>query len=212
MKYFLLIFIFLLLSSCSPKLRQSFSKVSSPEKTWVFFHPFKAKRAFFISLEAERVKDSIKNSEIIGNDNNGGQLDAFKHGFWMARLSQNIGKRAAFSLGKAHEKGNYKTYKKRKLEDGFLPDKQSSEMDLFNNRIGINIGKNSKNTSKKELIQQLLDSLHDGRLRILSKDSLGNFLDCQDKMIPLDSLKGKWDTKKCLVKSDNKTSLRRKDD
>ncbi|MCF6348941.1 MAG: hypothetical protein L3J20_11685 [Flavobacteriaceae bacterium] len=201
MKSLLLFFIFLLMNSCSPKLRQSFSKVSLPEKTWVIFHPFKAKKAFLISKEAEKIKDSISALKIIGNDNNGGHLNAFKHSYWMARLTQGIGKRAAFSLGKAHEKGNYKTYKKHKLEDGFLPDKQSTDMDLFNNRIGINIGKSNKKTSKKELIQQLLDALHNGELRILKKDSLGNFLDCEYKIIPLDSLKGKWDTKKCLIKS-----------
>ncbi len=201
MKYLLLFFIFLLMSGCSPKLRQSFSNVSSPEKTWVFFHPFKAKRAFFISLEAESAKDSIKNNEIIGNDNNGGHLDAFKHSYWMARLSQSIGKRASFSLGKAHEKGNYKTFKNHKLEDGFLPDKPSTEMDLFNNLIGINIGNSNKKVSKNKLIQLVLDSLQKGRLRILSKDNLDNFLDCQGQIIPLDSLKHKWNTKKCLVKS-----------
>lgn len=203
MKYLILFFIFLLTSGCSPKLRQSFSKVSSPEKIWIFFHPFKAKKAFLISKETERTKDSIENIGSIGNDNNGGQLDAFKHSFWMARLTQGIGKRAAFNLGKAHEKGNYKTYKKRKLEDGFLPDKQSSEMDLFNNKVGISVGNFNKKTSKQELIQQLLDSLHDGKLRILKKNSSGNFLDCQGKILPMDSLKGKWNTKKCLVPSDN---------
>jgi len=191
----------LLLSACSPNLRQSFSNISSPEKTWVYFHPFKAKKAFLISKEAENTKDSI--SEIIGNDNNGGHLDAFKHSYWMARLSQKIGKRAAFSLGKAHEKGNYKTFKKHKKEDGFLPDKQSSEMDLFNNSIGISIGNFNKKTSKQDIIQQLLDSLHAGKLRILRKNSSGIFLDCQGIIIPIDSLKGKWNTKKCLIPSNN---------
>jgi hypothetical protein len=200
------------MSSCSPTLRKSFSNVSSPEKAWVFFHPFKAKKAFLISKEAEKIKDSIGKAEIIGNDNNGGHLDAFKHSFWMARLSQGIGKGASLSLGKAHEKGNYKTFKKHKLEDGFLPDKPSSDMDLFNNMIGVEIGKKNKKASKKELIQHLLESLENGELRILSKDSLGIFLDCKKKRIPLDSLKHKWNTKKCLAPSDTKTSLRRKDD
>lgn len=192
-----------MLNSCSPKLRQSFHKVSKPEKTWTFFHLFKAKRAYLISKETEKIKDSIANIGNIGIDNNGGHLDAFKHSYWMARLSQSIGKRAAFSLGKAHEKGNYKTFEKHKLEDGFLPDKPSTEMDLFNNLVGINIGNSNKKASKKELIQQLLDSIQSGQLRILSKDNLGNFLDCQGQIILLDSLKHKWNTKKCLVSSDN---------
>ena len=75
-------------------------------------------------------------NSVVGKDNNGGKLDAFKHSYWMARLTQGIGKRAAFRLGKAHEKGNYQTYQRRRLEDGLLPDKPSTDMDLYNNNIG----------------------------------------------------------------------------
>ena len=39
-------------------------------------------------------------------------MDAFRHAYWMARLRQEIGKTAARSLGKAHEKENYQTFKK----------------------------------------------------------------------------------------------------
>lgn len=202
MKNLLFIFGFILLTGCSPKLRQSFSKLSKPERVWVTFHAFKAKEAYLISLEAERVKDSMKlANSIVGNDNNGGKLDAFKHSYWMARLTQDLGKNAANSLGNAHEKGNYETYQERELEDGFLPDKPSSDMDLFNNKIGIKVGVAFKKAPKKVLMQKLLDSLQKGKLRILSKDIRGRFLDCQHKKIPLDSLKNKWDTKKCLVPS-----------
>ena len=201
MKNLLLIFVFIVLGSCSPKLKQSFSKLSKPERTWVVFHAFKAKRAYQISLEAERVKDSLKVANVIGTDNNGGKLDAFKHSYWMARLTQGIGKHSAYSLGKAHEKGNYQTYKKRKLEDGLLPDKPSTDMDLFNNHVGIRIGMQKNIRSKNKLIQTVLDSVNEGKMRVLLKDSLSNFLDCQQKRIPLDSLKHKWNTKKCLIPS-----------
>ena len=201
MKNLLLIFVFIVLGSCSPKLKQSFSKLSKPERTWVVFHAFKAKRAYQISLEAERVKDSLKVATIIGTDNNGGKLDAFKHSYWMARLTQSIGKKSAYSLGKAHEKGNYQTYKKRKLEDGMLPDKPATDMDLFNNHVGIRIGMQKNIRSKNMLIQTVLDSVNEGNMRVLLKNNLGDFLDCQEKRIPLDSLKHKWNTKKCLVPS-----------
>ena len=69
----------------------------------------------------------------------------------MARLTQGIGRRAAYSLGKAHEKGNYQTFKNRQLEDGILPDKPSSEMDLYNNQIGISIGKRFKKQFKRSI-------------------------------------------------------------
>ncbi len=179
-------------------------KLSRPERTWVTFHPFKAKKAYVISLEAQNVKDSIMQvNSVIGKDNNGGKLDAFKHSYWMARLTQGIGKRAAFRLGKAHEKGNYQTYQRRRLEDGLLPDKPSTDMDLYNNNIGIKVGSIFKKASKKVLMHTLIDSLRNGKLRVLNKDKNGNFLDCQHKSIPLDSLKNKWDTKKCLIPSNH---------
>ena len=187
--------------SCSPRIKKSFSKLSKPEKTWVIFHSFKAKKAYLISLEAESLKDSIKNTRVVGSDNNGGHLDAFKHSFWMARLTQSIGNRSAYSLGKAHEKGNYQTFKKGKLEDGFLPDKPSTDMDLFNNKVGIEIGEKFKSSPKHKLINIVIDSVLNGRMRVLLKDTNGNFLDCDKKRIPLDSLKNKWNTKKCLVPS-----------
>ena len=201
MKYLWLFFVLILMDACSPTLRESYTKLSPPEKGWVVFHPFKASAAYAISKDAEKVKDSIKVIGFIGSDNNGGHLDAFKHSFWMARLTQGIGKRAALSLGKAHEKGNYRTYKKSDLEDGLLPDKQSTDMDLHNNTVGNKIGIRHKKASKLHVIQLVLDSLQNGNLRVLLKNNDGNFLDCQQKRIPLDSLKNKWDTKKCLIPS-----------
>lgn len=201
LRYFLSILLLFLFVGCSPTLKSSFKKLSKPERSWVIWHPFKAKKAYKISLEAEKTKDSIKHTNLIGKDNNGGQLDAFKHSFWMARLTQNIGKRAAFTLGKAHEKGNYQTFLKRRLEDGMLPDKPSTDMDLYNNNIGISVGKQFKKASKPQLISVLIDSIRQGKMRVLLKDKNGYFLDCDKKRIPLDSLKHKWNTKKCLVRS-----------
>ena len=200
MKYFLIITIFVL-SSCSPSLRQSYKKLSKPEKSWLIFHPLKAKKAFLISKEAVAVKDSISNYGSIGKDNNGGHLDAFKHSYWMARLSQGIGKRAALKLGKAHEKGNYLTFKKQKLEDGYVPDKASSTMDLHNNNFGAVLAYANKKVSRQLLIQQILMALEKGKLRILSKDASGRFLDCKGFIIPKNSLKHRWVNRKCLILS-----------
>ena len=193
------------LSGCSAGLKTSYSKLSKPEKSWVLFHPFKARAAYTISKESEHIKDSMKVIGSIGSDNNGGRLDAFKHTYWMARLTQRIGKGAALRLGKAHEKGNYQTYLRRRFEDRQAPDKPSTEMDLYNNNVGISIGRFRKKASKDTLIRTILDSLNRGTLRIVAKDSIGNFLDCSRKIIPPDSLRGKWNTKKCLVPSNFKS-------
>lgn len=193
---FLLLTLFL---NCSPKIKQSYTNLSKPERTWVMFHPFKAKKAYQISREALITTDSVAKKNSIGKDKNGGQLDAFKHSFWMAKSAQVIGKNAALSLGKAHEKGNYQTFKNRQLEDGILPDKPASDMDLFNNQVGASLGKKYRKAKKETIINHLLDSIRLGKLRMLKKDTSGNFLDCQGKIISSTTLKGKWENNKCLI-------------
>ena len=140
MKKILIILFFFSINSYSQTTYKSFFDLSTPEKCWVFFHPFKAKKALKISKETLSVTDSIKKVNVLDTDINGGLLDAFKHSFWMFRLGQEIGNKAALKLGEAHEKGNYQTYKKNKKEDNFVPDKPSTEMDLHNNAVGLRIG------------------------------------------------------------------------
>jgi len=178
-----------------------FKKLQGAQKTWVLLHPFKAKKAFIVSREASRVSDSLRVSPLLDGDHAGGQVDAFRHAFWMALLRQSIGENAARSLGKAHEKDNYKTYKDRKLEDGVIPDQISSEMDLFNNEIGLTLSRKDDNLPKKGLMYRVINAILQGKLKIIKKDKKGNFLTCDDKIISKKSLKGKWKNNKCLVNS-----------
>lgn len=201
---FLTVFLFLNSFGFSQSNWQKFKKLSPSKRAWVIFHPFKAKKALIISKEANRVADSIKKSPLLDNDAAGGQVDAFRHAYWMASLHQEIGKNAAKSLGKAHEKENYQTYKKRKLEDGIVPDKISSTMDLFNNEIGLSLTQKNRKVSKKGLIYKIINAIHAGKLKIIKKDSKGNFLTCDGKIILKESLKGKWKNNKCLVNSNYK--------
>ncbi len=111
-----------------------------------------------------------------------------------------IGRRRALSLGRKHEKGNYKGYKKRKLEDGEIQDKISSEMDLYNNEVGIEIGVRSETLDLENLI---VKAILEGRCKIIKRDENGNFLDCDGHIIPKENLKGKWENDKCLVWSNS---------
>lgn len=183
---------------------QQFKKLQEAQKTWVLLHPFKAKKAFIVSREASKVSDSLRASPLLDGDHAGGQIDAFRHAFWMALLRQEIGENAARSLGKAHEKDNYKTYKKRKLEDGVIPDKISSEMDLFNNEVGLTLSKKGNNLPKNGLIYRVINTIHQGKLKIIKKDKKGAFLTCNDEVIPKKRLFGRWENNKCLVNSNYK--------
>ena len=180
---------------------KNFFRLSGPAKKWVLLHPLKAKKALRISLEAKRISDSIQKTNVLDGDGSGGQVDAFRHAFWMARLHQELGKSAARTLGKAHEKENYITFKKRKLEEGTLPDKISSEMDLWNNEQGLKLTKKGSKISKNGLIFRVINAVKSGKLKIIKKDKKGNFLTCNGAKISLQKLLGKWKNNKCLVAS-----------
>ncbi|CAM1334297.1 DUF6973 domain-containing protein [Tenacibaculum aestuariivivum] len=203
-KYLNISLLFISLFSFSQSNWKKFKTLSTPKKIWVILHPFKAKKALQISTEAYQVADSIKKLPLLDGDASGGQVDAFRHAFWMARLHEEIGKNAAISLGKAHEKENYKTYKNRKLEDGVIPDKIASTMDLFNNKIGVSLSKKRNITSKKTLIHKVIKAIYTGKLKIIKKTTNGTFLTCNNTPISLESLKGKWKNNKCLVASNYK--------
>lgn len=180
---------------------QQFKKLSCSEKTWVVFHVFKAKKAFEISKEAQRVSDSVAKTPLLDGDKSGGQVDAFRHAYWMARLRQEIGKNAARKLGKTHEKTNYQLYKKNQLEDGENPDKISSEMDLFNNSVGLTYTQKGVTYPKNGLIFRVVNGILAGNNKVIKKDENSNYLTCDDKIISKNSLKGKWKNNKCLVDS-----------
>ena len=195
--------IMLSFQSLSQSNFKSFFDLSGPKRTWVLFHPFKAKKSLKISKEANKVSDSIKKTNLLDGDASGGQVDAFRHAYWMARLRQEIGKSAARSLGKAHEKENYLTFKERKLEDGVLPDEISSEMDLYNNEQGLKLISRRSKVSKKGLIYRIVNAIRKGKMKVIKKDAKGGFLTCEGKNISKESLKGKWKNNKCLVNSNN---------
>lgn len=181
----------------------SFFKLSPPKRAWVFFHPFKAKKSLQISKETNKVSDSIAKTNVLDGDKSGGQVDAFRHAYWLARLSQEIGERAARSLGKAHEKENYLAFKKSALEDGIVPDEISSEMDLHNNEQGLKIISENNSLSRKALIDKIVTAIQEGKMKIIKKDKKGNFLTCKGAKIDKTTLKGKWKNNKCLVNSNN---------
>lgn len=183
-----------------------FSTLSCAEKWWVVWHPFVAKKALKVSDEARLATKELRKEGVLndGLNGNGDQLDAFRHVYWMAKMVHVIGWRKAKRLGKAHEKGNYQDYKKRRLEEGVVPDKVGSDMDMFNNIIGLTIGMtNDADYIKSFAIQVILN----GNCKVLRVDEEFNFLDQEGKLIPSDKLVGTWENEKCLMNS-NEMNLR----
>ncbi|KJS05875.1 MAG: hypothetical protein VR77_07105 [Flavobacteriales bacterium BRH_c54] len=177
----------------------STKEVSCPEKWWAVKHPFALKKAKKVTIETKKIVNQLKKDTILRGNGNGGQIDAFRHAYWMARLTQEIGHKRAKRLGTAHEKGNYKAFKKGKEEDGDVPDKISSDMDFFNNEVGIEIGKNSSVEVTKEAV---INAVLNGECKVIKMNKQGTFLTCEGEIIPKETLIGKWENNKCLVSSD----------
>lgn len=181
------------------KTRQFFS-LSGPEKRWVLFHPFIATKAHSISSLALEYTARHKNDQGLDGDPHDGMLDAFRHAFWMAMLVQEIPERKARSLGNAHEKGNKRDYRRKRLEEGVLPDEKSSEMDYLNNEIGIRLGKENIGATADSIAFIIRKETIQGHLWKLKKDFNGNYTDCQGNLLSAEELQS-WKNNKCLVPS-----------
>jgi hypothetical protein len=181
---------------------KKFAQLSFPEKLWVISHPFVARKAYHISEKAIEASRELKKDSLFDGDENGGQIDAFRHSYWMALLTKKIGGRKAYKLGLAHEKGNKIAFRKLKSEEGALPDSVSSLMDLENNKTGIAIGKTYKNKNEEEIKEIVKQEILKGEMQILLKDKEGNFTDCSGNRINMAEYTNKWEIPKCLVKSD----------
>lgn len=184
-----------------------FHSLSSPEKRWVLFHPFAAKKAWRCTQLARVATDSLEKNNVL-KDGNGGQLDAFRHAYWMALLVQEISPRKAKKLGVAHEKGNYRDWKKGKLEEDARADSMACVMDLQNNISGISIGEKFRSdtaSTKATLLESVLAAAKNGQLVIVKKDKAGRALTCDGQVIDPKAYEKIWSVPKCLVPSDTAT-------
>lgn len=182
-----------------------FRQLSRPEKFWVVVHPFVAKKAWRCTQKARTVTDSLEKAGQLA-DGNGGQLDAFRHTYWMALLVQEIAPRKAEKLGRAHEKGNYLDYKRGKNEEGTRADSIACMMDLANNKSGILIGTMYKNDTAMQgqsLVEVVLHLDWDGKLTIVKKNENGQPVTCEGKTIDPARYKNRWYIPKCLTASND---------
>ena len=122
------------------------------ELWWIITHLFKAPKVWYYSKMAQEAANIEITSGDLDGDYAGGQVDAFRHILWMALITQHFGAKTARSLGRAYEKGNKLDFKKRRLEERYLPDATSMIMDLMNNEIGIEIGQQFPDISPESLI------------------------------------------------------------
>lgn len=121
----------------------------------------------------------------------------------MAALSQKIKVSKLRKLGQAHEKGNYLQFLKGVQEDGELPDSLSTVMDLYNNEVGFDYGQTHKHATLEQLATEILKAINQGHLKVIKRDKNGNYLNCDNQILNLETLHSQWRNEKCLVSSKN---------
>ena len=178
-------------------------RISRPEKVWSVLHPFKAKKVLNCARRAVRVTDSLEKAGVL-TDRNGGQLDAFRHSYWMAlMINEGMAEKTVKRVGERHEKGNYIDFRKGKLEDSLRADSMMTVMDLRNNASGIAVGKKYRDGDKKlPLIDTILNEIWNGNLAIMSKNANGEYLDAKGSVIETGKYINQWYIPKVIVNSD----------
>lgn len=182
-------------------LPQRFKALSGPEKCWVICHPFIAAKAARTTQDVQQTALAMQSDTSLDGDANGGQVDAFRHSYWMAVLASETRWRAARRLGIAHERGNKRQARKGLLEDGGLADAAAGEMDLYNNNIGIQIAKSNPNASREELKQLVIAAILNAEMLVIRKNAAGQSLDCDGNIVPKNQWEGSWENNRCLVPS-----------
>ena len=92
-------------------------------------------------------------------------------------------------------------YRKKRYEEGTIPDAISSKMDILNNCIGINIGKQYPELISSNLKLLIIEKIALGELWIIKANSNGEYLNYENRILKKSDYEGIWSNDKCLVKS-----------
>ena len=133
-----------------PDHYEQFKKLTLQEKFLALTYP--------VSAFAIRINQDIALAEeksIFGFNSRNGVGDAFRHAFWLAINTRDVGTTRASEFGTAHES---ETHPDLLLE---------KEMDLFNNSVGLEYSFANPNSTNSQLSTGLQNKLLNGDLRFL---------------------------------------------
>lgn len=125
-------------------------RLTQEERNFLLTHPW---HAFSIKSATTKALNESRLRFGSGSLHNGAG-DAFRHCFWSAILARDIGAELALTFTSAHEQ-----------RMGLPPDEV--EMDLFNNRIGIEIGRGALLESDFVVASKCMAALSNNQLRII---------------------------------------------
>ena len=175
--------------------------MSRYEIRWAVFHPVAAVKIKHRLPEAMKIYHEVKLSRALDTNESGGKLDAFRHVFTMAFLSQRIKVRKLKKLGIAHENGNKHHFFKDHQEFGERADSLACVMDLNNNDLGFDIGSHNQSVTKEELKLLVIEQIKLGNAWYLKRNAQNEYVSCENERIILENYKEQWFLPKCLIKT-----------
>lgn len=186
-------------NSFSQNRKEIIKSLSLKDKIWVMKNYSSIKKAYKISLDVLKTMDSLNRENFLGGNTEGGKFDAFRHIYWTYSLTREIGDEKTRRVGEIYE--NYNRYIFNNIAySGY--DSVSMTMDLFNNDIGIELGKNKITDSL--IFNEITNIIFSGKAKIVKKNTLEQSLDENDNVIPEEEWKKKWINNRKLVNSNYK--------
>jgi hypothetical protein len=164
-------------------------------------HPFAALRIKKMSAQCAEIYNEHAKTCHPDCYPSGGQLDAFRHMFYMAAFATRVKPRKLRRLGELHEKSNYRQFTKSQYEEGEQPDSLSSVMDLRNNEAGFIIGHLNREKHLNEIARIVIEEIDKGGGWMMKRNSAGDYLDCDGRIVKTGVYRGSWFVPKCLVKT-----------
>jgi RHS repeat-associated protein len=126
----------------------------SQEKTFVSNNPYKAYKMY----SNQETAVTMSRGKYPDTDGRGTKRDAYRHAMWQALNVQSVGEEATREMANAHEYRDGQT-----LNDLI--------MDIHNNEVGIEIGRNNPNASPDELSQIIQNRISNGDMIVISDDN-----------------------------------------
>lgn len=131
----------------SPSTYDQFQQLTPQEKQFIQKHPLDA-----LTIKKAKEAAFAETTRRFGRNGHNDKSDAFRHCFWSALLARDIGYANALLFTTAHESSP-------------TNDPAAKQMDLFNNGVGLHIGRGKGADSI--LSARCMAALASGRLKIL---------------------------------------------
>lgn len=188
--------IFIFTSSFCQDFKTIYKSMNLKDKLWCVTHYSSVVKAKNISSEVLLTMDSLNKINFLGGNSEGGIFDAFRHIYWMYKLSSGIGPKNSKRIGEIYE-GYGKYVFEHSYYSGY--DSVGMKMDLFNNEIGITLSK--ENIPYNLIFKTIEEIITSGKAKIVKKNEKGESLNEYGEVIKDSIWKKDWVNDRVLIDS-----------